>query len=82
MPFDRKGISKMKLTDLCSGVAYQCIQGDMDREIEDIAYDSRKVKKHSLFICIKGTLCDAHNYISDAVKKGADAIVLDRKSVV
>lgn len=67
----------MKLTDLCSGVAYQCIQGDMDREIEDIAYDSRKVKKHSLFICIKGTLCDAHNYISDAVKKGADAIVLE-----
>lgn len=67
----------MKLTDLCSNFAYQCIQGDMDREIEDVTYDSRKVQKHSLFVCIKGALCDGHNYISDAVKKGADAIVLE-----
>lgn len=44
-------------------------------DIEDIAYDSRRVKKGSLFFCIKGFKTDGHLYIKEAVKNGARAVI-------
>jgi UDP-N-acetylmuramoyl-L-alanyl-D-glutamate--2,6-diaminopimelate ligase len=43
--------------------------------IKGITDDSRKVKKDFLFVAIKGLTVDGHMYISDAIKKGAKAIV-------
>lgn len=67
----------MKLSELCKNIEYICIQGEMSKEIEGIAYDSRKAKEHFLFVCLVGALCDGHQYIADAVRNGADVIVLE-----
>lgn len=67
----------MKLSELCKNIEYICIQGEMSKEIEGIAYDSRKVGEHFLFVCLVGALCDGHRYIADAVRNGAEVIVLE-----
>ena len=48
-----------------------------NRSIESISYDSRKTKINSLFIAINGFKNDGHNYIDDAIKAGAVAVLVD-----
>ncbi len=48
-----------------------------NRPIESISYDSRKTKINSLFIAINGFKNDGHNYIDDAIKAGAVAVLVD-----
>ncbi len=54
-------------------------EGEWDREIADLAADSREVRKNSLFFCLKGSNVDGHTYAKEAVKKGAVAVVTERK---
>ena len=52
------------------------INGKIDNKIiNDVQIDSRKVKKNSLFICIKGKNDDGHNYIEKVLKKSICIIV-------
>ena len=44
-----------------------------------ISIDSRKINKGSLFIAIKGEKFDGHNFVSDVIKNGASAVVIERK---
>ena len=46
--------------------------------IADITFDSRKVTKDSLFIAVKGTLTDGHQYIEQAIEDGAIAIICEK----
>ncbi len=64
----------MKLSQLISG--YDC----PDLEITDIAFDSRKVKDGTLFICLRGETVDGHDYALMAQKNGAAAIVCEEKT--
>lgn len=61
-----------------------CIKstGDCSIEIEHIAYDSRKVKRNTLFVCIDGTTTDGHKYISQAYENGAVAFLTQKEAVV
>ncbi|MBA3060968.1 MAG: UDP-N-acetylmuramoyl-L-alanyl-D-glutamate--2,6-diaminopimelate ligase [Nitrospirae bacterium] len=51
------------------------ITGSADVDVTGIAYDSRKVKAGDVFVAAKGEKHNGHDFISDAVKKGALAIV-------
>jgi UDP-N-acetylmuramoyl-L-alanyl-D-glutamate--2,6-diaminopimelate ligase len=44
--------------------------------VKDVIYDSRKVSKDSLFICIKGAVSDGHQYVQEVVDKGASVVVV------
>lgn len=66
------------LIDLVPRMSYILLQGDLDRDISDLVYDSRKVTEGSLFICITGAVSDGHKYIPDVVAKGAAVIVVER----
>lgn len=48
---------------------------DLVIDISSIAYDSRKVKKDTLFVAIPGFKFDGHDFIPEAIKKGAALIV-------
>lgn len=50
----------------------------MDTDVSGIAYDSRDVKEGYLFIAIKGEKFDGHDFIGDAIKKGATAVAAER----
>ena len=51
-----------------------------DREILSIAHDSRKVKDGTLFIAIAGEKNDGHDYIFEAIDKGAIAVIANGRS--
>ncbi|MFH0866588.1 MAG: UDP-N-acetylmuramoyl-L-alanyl-D-glutamate--2,6-diaminopimelate ligase [Bacteroidota bacterium] len=56
--------------------------GSTDIEISGIAFDSRKVKRGFLFVAMKGTQADGHDYIEQAVKSGVSAIVCEKFPLV
>jgi len=51
-----------------------------DREVLDIAHDSRKVKPGSLFVAVRGFHSDGHQFISQAVERGAVAVVAEQRA--
>lgn len=51
--------------------------GSLDLDIESIAYDSRSVKKNSLFVAIRGFKVDGHDFLKQAIEKGATALVVE-----
>ncbi len=66
----------MKLEKIIKNIDMIEVLGNKDIEIFDICYDSRKITKNCLFVCLKGANFDGHNFIDDAIKKGAVAIAV------
>ena len=68
----------MKLKEILNGIHYEIIKGDLNIDINDICYDSRKVKSNDLFICLVGVNSDGHNYIDSAINNGAKCIIVEK----
>jgi UDP-N-acetylmuramoyl-L-alanyl-D-glutamate--2,6-diaminopimelate ligase len=69
----------MELRDLLRKIKFS---GNIeDCVIENITHDSRKVKPGTLFVAIKGFNDDGHNYILDAVDRGASAVMSNGRSL-
>ncbi len=66
------------LKDILYKVSLQATSGDMNIPIEKVQFDSRKISKGDLFVAVKGTQVDGHNYISTAIKNGAVAVVCEK----
>ncbi|MBR6697303.1 MAG: UDP-N-acetylmuramoyl-L-alanyl-D-glutamate--2,6-diaminopimelate ligase [Lachnospiraceae bacterium] len=66
----------MKLNQVLEGLSYEIIKGDVDIEISQLIYDSRKTEKNSIFVCLKGANFDGHSYIREVVTAGAKAVVV------
>lgn len=69
----------MKLNELLIGIEVLDSTADMNLEIADISYDSRKTKPRDLFVAVTGFETDGHMFIADAVKKGAAAVLCEQK---
>jgi len=69
----------MKLKQLVSEIKVEKIMGNLDINIEGLTYDSQKVKKEYLFVAIRGFKEDGHQFIPEAIKRGAKAIVIERE---
>ncbi len=54
------------------------IIGDIDRNIKGIHFDSRKVKENYIFVALRGTQTDGHNYIQHAINNGASTVVCEQ----
>ena len=46
----------MKLKNLLENVTYELVQGSLDTEVSNLAYDSRKIHPGMLFVAIAGTV--------------------------
>jgi UDP-N-acetylmuramoyl-L-alanyl-D-glutamate--2,6-diaminopimelate ligase len=69
----------MQLKALLSAISPRQTIGSLDRIVEGIAYDSRRVQKNFLFVALKGERSDGHQFIDQVVEKGASVIVTDRE---
>ena len=69
----------MRLGPLLAQARIPLPDGAADRDVRAIAYDSRKVKDGSLFVAIPGFHRDGADFVADAVKNGAVAVVAERK---
>ena len=65
----------MKLKELLANTGLSC---DLDAEITALCRDSRKVTDGCLFVCIKGTGVDSHQFAAGALEHGAAAVVVER----
>ena len=68
----------MKISKLVEKMEYTLLAGSLDTEITTLVYDSRKVEEGSVFVCISGTVRDAHDFIPDVLAKGAVAVVVEK----
>ena len=68
----------MKLEKLLESAEYELLQGSRDIEISDVIYDSRKIVKGCVFVCMIGANFDGHSFIEKAVEQGAAAVVVSR----
>ena len=69
----------MELRKLLEGVEIKKITGDTLKEIEGIAYHSNQVKKGFLFAAIRGMEVDGHKFIGEAIQRGAEAVLLEKR---
>lgn len=67
----------MKLKELLSEIEYQIIKGDVETDISDVIYDTRRLVPQSAFVCIKGAKLDSHTLADEAVAKGAVALIVE-----
>ncbi|MFZ5996669.1 MAG: UDP-N-acetylmuramoyl-L-alanyl-D-glutamate--2,6-diaminopimelate ligase [Nitrospirota bacterium] len=58
------------------------VQGDPERAISGVAYDSRSIKGGEVFVAMKGEKCDGKDFIEDAIRRGAAAIVYEKGAAV
>ncbi len=68
----------MTLEDLLVNTEYELIKGKINKEISSLVYDSRKAKAGSVFVCVSGTVRDAHDFIPEVIGKEAAAIVIEK----
>jgi len=65
------------LSEIIDGLAFTELQGSADIEISAVVFDSRKVIPGCLFVAVKGTVSDGHDYILQAVNDGAVAVICE-----
>ena len=72
----------MKLENIIKNTGSTILHGSPSTEITSITSDSRKACEGALFIAVKGCSADGHQFIADALAKGASAVVdADRKTL-
>lgn len=69
----------MKLNKLLKNINYELKAGNCKKNIVEIKYDSREVEADNLFIAISGFETDGHQYIPQAIKNGASAVIIEKE---
>jgi UDP-N-acetylmuramoyl-L-alanyl-D-glutamate--2,6-diaminopimelate ligase len=69
----------MQLKTLLRATPVRQVIGTPDRAVESIAYDSRRVQRNGMFVALRGEKSDGHEFIGQAIEKGASVIVAERE---
>ena len=72
----------MELKDLLETVDVEETQGPLDKPVDGLSYDSRKVKRGYVFFAVRGLCSDGHDFVAQAVERGASAVVVERRVAV
>ena len=68
----------MKLREVLKGIDYELVKGNVDGDINDIKYDSRKVENGDIFVCLVGINSDGHDYIDKAIELGCNTVIIEK----
>src|SRR6266700_7742418 len=69
----------MRLKTLVAAIPIRQVIGTLDRPVESIAYDSRRMQRNGMFMALRGEKTDGHEFIGQAIEKGASVIVTERE---
>ena len=67
----------MNLSALLNRIPLLETYGEMNREVSEIVFDSRKAVENSLYAALRGTVSDGHDFIDSAIKNGANVILVE-----
>ena len=65
------------LNDILNKVTIETLHGSTDRAINKIEFDSRKIVNNDIFVAIRGTISNGHDFIDKAISLGATVVVCD-----
>jgi UDP-N-acetylmuramoyl-L-alanyl-D-glutamate--2,6-diaminopimelate ligase len=65
------------LKDILYKVAIESVNGSTDIAVHKIDFDSRKIETNDVFVAIRGTISNGHDYIAIAICNGAIAVICD-----
>ena len=65
------------LKDILYKVAIEAVNGSTEIPVNKIEFDSRKIQENDVFVAIRGTVSDGHDFIEKAINLGATTIVCD-----
>ncbi|RKX64788.1 MAG: UDP-N-acetylmuramoyl-L-alanyl-D-glutamate--2,6-diaminopimelate ligase, partial [Thermodesulfobacteriota bacterium] len=65
----------MQLREILKDIQPLNITGDVEKEINNIVFNSKLASPNSLFVALKGAQHDGISYVSEAISKGAVAIL-------
>ena len=68
----------MKLSQILSGTPVPCPAGKGDIPVTLVCSDSRQVRPGCAFVAIRGSRCDGHDFIPEAIRNGASVIVCEQ----
>ncbi len=67
----------MELEKILKGIDVVSISGDIKTNVDRITFDSRSISAGSLFVAIRGSKSDGHDFIENAIASGAAAILCE-----
>lgn len=70
----------MQLTDLIEGLQTKHIQGSIHRDIKDLSFNSKEIGTNCLFVALKGTRVNGHDFIPEALASGAQALIVEEET--
>lgn len=68
----------MKISELWNFVEILDVKGDINTNITGVSYDSRSIKPGYMFVCVEGFNRDGHDYIDEAIQKGAICLLVQK----
>ena len=71
-----------KISLLVEKLDYELLQGCLEGEISELVYDTRKVTKDAMFVCIVGTAFDSHEKAAEVAAAGAKVVIVSKEVTV
>ncbi|WP_053971318.1 UDP-N-acetylmuramoyl-L-alanyl-D-glutamate--2,6-diaminopimelate ligase [Mangrovimonas sp. ST2L15] len=67
-----------QLKDILYKVSLNSVVGNTSLSVNKIEFDSRAISENDIFVAIRGTVADGHDYINKAIGQGASAIICEK----
>ena len=67
-----------QIIELLQSLDYELLQGTLEGEISELVYDTRKVTKDAMFVCIVGTAFDSHEKAAEVAAAGAKVLIVSK----
>ena len=68
-----------QMKELLQSLDYELLQGTLEGEISELVYDTRKVTKDAMFVCIVGTAFDSHEKAAEVAAAGAKVLIVSKE---
>ncbi|MDI1316452.1 UDP-N-acetylmuramoyl-L-alanyl-D-glutamate--2,6-diaminopimelate ligase [Flavobacterium sp.] len=65
------------LKDILYKVGIEAVKGSTEMTVNKIEFDSRKIQENDVFVAIRGTVSNGHDFIEKAINQGAVVVVCD-----
>ena len=67
----------MAVREWLGKISYTLLQGNLDQEVTEVIYDSRKAAENTVFVCMKGAKADSHDFIPSVIAAGCRVLVVE-----
>ena len=68
----------MKLIGNAKELDIEILSGELIDDFSDLVFNTKKIVKDCLFVCIKGARFDTHDVIDEIVEQGAKAVIVEK----